>query len=254
MAKPKKVLTPGSYAKPLKQNSGKKVTLRKKKMGRPAAKNEKPYRQKVKHTGKYSEADMKEAVCLVMEDGLSNKAASKTINDIKVNEVPHMTLNDRMRRMKPAEQPAMGRPQELDPTVEEALVVCLEKCSEFQYPMKKRDLQDLVQSYCIEHSVQTRWKDDRPAKDWIRNFQKCCLHRVRVRKPSNIKRSRAKVSPEVVRGFFGRLQPNLEGIPATHIFNYDESPITDDPQAEDTFFSSGLKYHEQVTVPYITKI
>jgi hypothetical protein len=43
-----------------------------------------------------------------------------------------------------------------------------------------------------------------------------------------------------------RLRPNMEGIPSTHIFNYDESPVKDDPGAEDAFFSKNQKYTEQV--------
>jgi hypothetical protein len=44
-------------------------------------------------------------------------------------------------------------------------------CAEFQYPLKKRDLHDLVQSYCITNSVKTRWENDRPGYDWIRSFK-----------------------------------------------------------------------------------
>jgi hypothetical protein len=112
--------------------------------------------------------------------------------------------------------------------------------------MRKRDLQDLVQAYCVENEVRTRWKNDRPGSDWIRSFKRRWSHRVKVKKPSNIKRTRAKVGPADIRAFFERLRPNLAGIPPTHIFNYDESPIKDDPQAEDAFFSTGCKYYEQV--------
>ncbi len=42
---------------------------------------------------------------------------------------------------------------------------------------------------------------------------------MKVKKLSNIKRSRAKVSPDDIKGFFERLKPNVEGVPPTHIFN-----------------------------------
>jgi hypothetical protein len=41
--------------------------------------------------------------------------------------------------------------------VEEAVVKCLEVCTNFNYPMRKQQLQDLVQSYCEEKGVKTRW-------------------------------------------------------------------------------------------------
>lgn len=172
---------------------------------------------------------MEEAVRLVKEEDMSVAKAAMVVNDIKKNPVPRMTLNDRINRQDPTKEPLVGRPQELSKAAEEAIVKCLVWCAEFQYPQSKRDLQKLVQSYCIENQVEVRWKDSKPGKDWIRNFQKRWSHMVKVRKPRNIKRSRAKVSPEAIRSFFERLSPNLENIPPTHIFNYDESPLKDDP-------------------------
>jgi hypothetical protein len=156
-----------------------------------------------------------------------------------------MTLSDRLRRLDPTEKPSIGRPQELSKKVEEALVKCLQLCAEFQYPMRKRDLQDLVQSYCVEHNVKTRWTNDRPGKHWVRSFKKRWSHCVKVKRPTNIKRTRSKVSPQDLRNFFTRLGPNLENIPPTHIFNYDESYLKDDPGSEEAFFGVKQKYHEK---------
>jgi hypothetical protein len=80
----------------------------------------------------------------------------------------------------------------LPAAVEESLVKCLELCAEFNYPLSKKNLQDLVQSYCVEHNVQNRWVDD-PVKDWLNGFEQRWSHRVKVQKPTNIRRSRAKV-------------------------------------------------------------
>jgi hypothetical protein len=136
--------------------------------------------------------------------------------------------------------------KELSPAVEEALVKCLEMCAEFQYPLKRKDLQDLVQSYVVEHNIQTRWLDDRPGREWVRLFQKRWSHRIKIRKPRNIKRSRAQVSPKIVSEFFVRLGPNLQDIPPSHVFNYNETCIKDDPGSADAFFGGGTKYYEQV--------
>jgi hypothetical protein len=238
---PKKVLTPGSYTIAKKKKAAKKAQRGRPMVSTPIRKRKK--REKAKRRDKYTEQDIVEAIRLVREEEFSIAAASSYINNVKTNIVPRMTLSDRLK--KPYSHPALGRRNELSPEVEEALVQCLEMCAEFQFPMKKGDLQDLVQAYCVENDVTTRWVNSRPGVDWIRNFKRRWSHRVKVKKPSNIKRSRAKVSPDDIRSFFDRLAPNLEGIPPTHIFNYDESPIKDDPQAEDAFFSTGCKYYEQ---------
>jgi hypothetical protein len=68
-----------------------------------------------------------------------------------------MTLSDRVRSNVPTAQPTLGRPQELPKVVEEALVRCLEICADFNYPLSKKNLQDLVQSYCVENGIKTRY-------------------------------------------------------------------------------------------------
>jgi hypothetical protein len=37
------------------------------------------------------------------------------------------------------------------------------------------------------------------------------------------------ISPQVIRKFFDHLAPNLEGVQASHFFNYDETNLRDDP-------------------------
>jgi hypothetical protein len=70
-----------------------------------------------------------------------------------------MTLNNRLQRKDSLEDPNLGRLQELDQATEEAFATWLTVYAEFQYPMTKRDVQNLVQQYCEEFSVETRWVD-----------------------------------------------------------------------------------------------
>lgn len=233
---PIKVATPGSQTKTKKKP---KRSVRGRRPKR-VVKGPRPFKRR---RDGYTQEDMNEAIRLVKDEEWSAAQACLVINSVKKNVVPRMTLNDRLKTM---DNPALGRPQELSRVVEEALVDCLVMCSEFQYPMKKKDLMDVVQSYCIEHEVVTRWKESRPGKHWIRSFQKRWSHRVKLRKPTNIKRSRAKVGPAEVKAFFERLGPQLEGVPPTHIFNYDESPMKDDSGAEIAFVGAGVKHNEQV--------
>jgi hypothetical protein len=267
--KPSKVSTPGSYnIKASKGNvpkgkassvskgkasnrskgkatSGKSTPSKKKGKGRPTSAQKKK-RERQKYRANYTEEDLLEAIRLVSEEGFSIASAANFVNTVKTNKVPRMTLADRLTHEDPDLRPVLGRPQQLSTEVEEAIVKCLELCSEFNYPLRKRDLQNLVQSYCVENSVKTRWEKDQPGQDWIRSFKSRWSHRVKVKKPRNIKRSRAKVSPADVTDFFDRIRPNLEGIPPSRIFNYDESNFQDDPGAEKAFFAGGCKYPETI--------
>lgn len=136
LPKARKVLTPGSTASPSTPKPTKRV-------GRPAA--ARPKGRSITHRTSYSSEDMEEAIRLVTIGGMTCAKAAKFINGRKKNAVPRMTLYDRTRDGAAPRAPALGRPQELSPAVELALVKSLQMCAEFQYPMKKKDLKDLVQ-------------------------------------------------------------------------------------------------------------
>lgn len=235
---PRKVLTPGSYKsvdgsrRRSSEGSAKKSSDRGKKRsisGEGSAKKNKNRKRKGtarkgNYKSTYSEENMVLAVKLVQESGYSISKAAR------VCQVKRTTLNDRLLKYNdPQNAPKVGRPQELAPAEEEELVQCLSLCAEFQYPMRKRDVQKLVQEYVLANDVNVRWDEGKPGKDWVRNFTKRWAHRVKVKRPTNIKRSRGKVSPEILRKFFSYLAPNVEGVPATHFFNYDETNLKDDP-------------------------
>lgn len=177
---------------------------------------------------------------LVRDEGMSVSAAAKAAG------VPRMTLTDRLGKPEPTKVPSLGRPQELSKAAEQAIVKCLITCAEYQYPMNKRDVQLLVQAYCIEHGVETRWKDSKPGKDWVINFQRRWKNEVKLRKPRHIKRSRAQVSPRIIREFFTHLGPNVEGVRPAHFFNYDETNLKDDPGR----YSSHTFYYRYLQGPY----
>jgi len=189
---------------------------------------------------------MAEAVRLVKVEQYSIASASLHLNDVKKNVVPRATIQDRLHCHNPAKPPKLGRPNELPEAVEKTLVKFLKRCGEFQYPMRKRELQDTVQAFCVQNSIPTRWTDDRPGREWVRKFLRRWSHEVKLRRPRNIKRCRSEVSPEIVTDFINRLQVNMENIPATHIINYDETCLQDDPGSELAFFSGGTKYCEEV--------
>jgi transposase-like protein len=75
---------------------------------------------------RYTPEQIAQAVRLVREDGFSVAAAAEETG------VPRMTLNDRMKTVKPVEDPKIGRPQEISKAAEKAIVDCLCLCAEFQ--------------------------------------------------------------------------------------------------------------------------
>lgn len=104
----------------------------------------------------------------------------------------------------------------------------------------------LVKSYLDALGRRTIFKGNFPGYDWGASFLK--RHPVlRTRVAENMKRARAKVSPEIVTKFFENLKPNIEGIPPENIMNYDESAFVNDPGKEKVLVRRGTKYPAKIT-------
>ena len=62
----------------------------------------------------------------------------------------------------------------------------------------------------------------------------------------NVKLSRAVVNEEVINKYFNHLESSIKDIPATNIFNYNETNITDDPGAKLNITCQGRNWVERV--------
>jgi hypothetical protein len=60
--------------------------------------------------------------------------------------------------------------KELSPALEEALMICLEICAEFQYWLKRKTCKASLR--VTLWNIQTRWVDDRPRRERVTLFQK----------------------------------------------------------------------------------
>ncbi|KAJ8027217.1 Jerky protein-like-like [Holothuria leucospilota] len=62
----------------------------------------------------------------------------------------------------------------------------------------------------------------------------------------NIKRARARVSVEDIEAYFKQLEPVLTDIELSHVYNYDETNVTDEPGAKKVVVPRGMKRVERV--------
>ena len=53
-------------------------------------------------------------------------------------------------------------------------------------------------------------------------------HNLKLRKANNLKPGRGKMTTEQVEDYFANLSVELEGVPASNIFNFDETNFADD--------------------------
>lgn len=67
-----------------------------------------------------------------------------------------------------------------------------------------------------------------------------------VRFASNIKRSRACTTPEIIHKYLENLNINLKNVPPTNIRIFDESNLTDDPGSKKVVCKRSAKYVQNV--------
>ncbi len=67
-----------------------------------------------------------------------------------------------------------------------------------------------------------------------------------MRHAQNIKFVRAQTDADCINKYFDNLAKSIANIPATHIINYDETNMSDDPGKSKLVFKRGTKYPERI--------
>jgi hypothetical protein len=251
MGRIRKVATPGSYrlankTKEKGKEKGKETEKEKRKRkrngkpkakGRPSLNAKKASARKGNYRTRYTPDDLLRAFNLVKDEGWTASRAAKECG------VPRITLVDKLQGTHKTGQ--VGRPTVLNKIEEEVLVEMIVLMGQYNYPLTKRHLRDMVKAYLDKHR-DTRFKDNRPGRHWVEGFVRRHKDKVVIRTPNNIRRSRAAVSPDDIREYFANLKREIEGVPPSNIFNYDETCMRDDPGAKQCLFKKGVRYPEQV--------
>ncbi|KAG5881543.1 hypothetical protein JTB14_017946 [Gonioctena quinquepunctata] len=130
---------------------------------------------------------------------------------------------------------------------ERSIVEKLLKYSERGYPLDTFDSRLVIQQYLKRAGrVVSRFKDNLPGKEFAYSFLKRHSRILSARMCQNIKRARAGVTRTKITEYSDHLSVELEGIPASHVINYDETNLCDDPRLEKIIAKRGCKYSERI--------
>lgn len=158
--------------------------------------------------------------------------------------IPYGTLNNKYHGRHGSQQ---GGQTVFSRAEENAFVNAIAKSSDWGFPLNKKDLQIFVKSYLDRKDVvERRFVNNLPGDDWVDSFLKRHKHALSQRWAANIKRARAALTKDVIENYFKNLKEVLRGVPSSHIFNYDESNLSDDPGKIKAIFRRGVKYPERV--------
>ncbi|CAH0722756.1 unnamed protein product, partial [Brenthis ino] len=140
-----------------------------------------------------------------------------------------------------------GGQRALSDETEMLLIENINKCAEWGYPLDTLDLRYIVKMYLDKIGIiHKRFKDNFPGPDFVQSFLLRHKNEISQRVCENIKRVRAKVSPDTIKEYFIELAKSLNGVPASNILNYDETNLTDDPGRKKILIKRGCKYPERV--------
>lgn len=169
----------------------------------------------------------------------SEEKLNKCLEAIKSNEmsqrqaavfydIPRRTLINKLKNHKNPRKP--GYQQIFSKEEEDMFKKCLIGCCDFGFPLSTFDLRMIVKSY-LEKTGRTvkRFKNNVPGKEWVLSFLKRHPDLNGSRFAANITRSRAGIDAPVLKEYIDNLSEVVKDVPASHIFNYDESNLTDDP-------------------------
>ncbi|CAK1577990.1 unnamed protein product [Parnassius mnemosyne] len=188
----------------------------------------------------YSEEMLTLAVEMVRNKNVSSYDAEKQFG------IPRRTIEKRAKNLhtnKPGPRYRFTEEEELQ------FVKVLIVASEFGCPLTQLDFRMIVFDYLKNNNKAYIFNDNPPGDWWVKNFLIRHHDKLTVRSTQNIKKARAEKSLQDFKIYFENLKSCVEDLPATHILNYDETNVSDDPGAVKCIFRRGIKYPER-TVNY----
>jgi transposase-like protein len=192
------VSTPGSYSLTKRKSRKEKERMKKlekqrekyrkekekqkkrkpKAKGRPSLVVKKSSGRKDNYRSRYTPADMERAISMVQQEDYAVARAAEICG------VPRVTLIDRLAGSHKGE---VGRPNVLSVAEEKALVQVLVQMGQYNYPLTKRHLSEMVKNY-LDKTRETRFIDNRPGRVWIKNFLERHKDQIAIKKANNIRR------------------------------------------------------------------
>lgn len=123
---------------------------------------------------------------------------------------------------------------------------CIILLSNYGFPIDTFELRQIIKQYLNRCGRTVKaFTNNTPGRDWVKSFMKRnpCLSE---RFAENIKRNRAAIDETTVRNFIANLGEELENVPPTHIWNFDETNFTDNPGQAKVLVKRGCKYPEKI--------
>lgn len=186
----------------------------------------------------YTEETLEEAIEKITNNELSINAASLQYK------IPFGTLYNKYKGLHgrtPGAQPVFTHNEEI------AILRAAATCGDWGFPLTLLDLRMFAKAYLDKQGKTIeRFTNNLPGVEWAISVLKRHKNGYGQRLSTNIKRSRATVGRGSLNIYFDNLQSEVENVPPSNIFNYDETNMADDPGKKRCVYRRGVKYPEKV--------
>lgn len=189
----------------------------------------------------YSSVDMQAAVEKIRaKEWTYQKAAAMT-------NIPVGTLASRIGRNS---SETVGRPTALSHSEENYLVNLILKLQEYGELSTCSDVLKYAKEYVDLMSLNHRFKNGEPTRDWYYNFLHRWNNRLKVTNSIKLEKARAEaVTTSTIDGWFSKLYSVLKRFnlfdKPSQIFNCDESSFRDDPGRKKVVVARETKYADK---------
>lgn len=189
----------------------------------------------------YSEVKLNYCLNAIMNKEITQREAEAIYN------IPTRTIINKLKNKDNRNNKKPGYQQVLTKEEEAAFEKCVSGFCDFGFPLTTLDLRMIVHAYLKRlGKVVPRFKNNIPGEEWALSFLKRHPKLNGSRLASNIKRCRAAIDEKIIQEYIAHLSLVVADVPASNIFNYDESNLTDDPGRKKIIAKRGCKYPERI--------
>ena len=190
-----------------------------------------------RHYKDYASDRLEECLHRLQSGEISQRYAEKQYR------IPRSTLKN---KLKAKHVQPVGRPTILSMEEEKMILQRVQALCDYGFPATTEDVCYFIKCYLdTKNRVVKQFKNNMPGSEFMFYFLR--RHKAfSTRLTSNIKRARAAVSAEIIKEFHEQLTKELQNVPASNIWNYDETSLVNDPGRQKCVMKRGTRYPERV--------
>ncbi|KAJ8952095.1 hypothetical protein NQ314_007609 [Rhamnusium bicolor] len=127
-----------------------------------------------------------------------------------------------------------------------ALLNVAAKCTNWGFPLTTPKVRMFAKTYLDKQGRTAVQFKNVPGKNWVYSLLKRHKTIVAQRISSNINKTRATVSRDIITKNFDNLKDTLRDVPTQNSFNYNETNFSNDPGKVKGIYRRGVKYPEEI--------